>query len=81
METRQLKYFLEVWRTRSISLAAENLSLTQPALSQQIQRLERELATRLFERSRRGMEPTRLGETARPRVDSLSSRVCDSQNQ
>ena len=71
MEIRQLKYFLEVRRTGSISLAAENLSLTQPALSQQIQLLERELGTNLFERSRRGMEPTDAAEQLAARAEML----------
>lgn len=71
MEIRQLKYFLEVRRTRSISLAAQNLSLTQPALSQQIQLLERELQVTLFERSRRGMEPTLAAEQLALRAEGL----------
>ncbi|MFO1526530.1 MAG: LysR family transcriptional regulator [Turneriella sp.] len=62
MEIRQLKYFIEIQRTGSISLAAENLGLTQPALSQQIALLERELKVSLFERSRRGMALTEAGE-------------------
>ena len=71
MEIRQLKYFLEVRRTGSISLAAENLSLTQPALSQQILLLERELGTKLFERSRRGMRPTQAAEQLAARAEAL----------
>lgn len=62
MEIRQLKYFAEIYRTGNLSLAAENLSLTQPALSQQIALLERELKVALFERSRRGMTVTAAGE-------------------
>lgn len=71
MEIRQLRYFIEVRRTGSISLAAENLGLTQPALSQQIALLERELKTALFERSRRGMALTEAGEIFAPRADAL----------
>lgn len=62
MEIRQLKYFSEIHRTGSVSLAAENLGLTQPALTQQIALLERELKVRLFERSRRGMAVTEAGQ-------------------
>lgn len=71
MEIRQLRYFLEVRRTGSISLAAENLSLTQPALSQQVQLLEREIGQKLFERSRRGMKPTDVADQLAARAEIL----------
>lgn len=71
MEIRQLKYFTEVYRTGNLSLAAENLSLTQPALSQQIALLERELKVTLFERSRRGMTATAAGEVFAQKAGDL----------
>lgn len=42
--------------------AAERLFLTQPALSQRLQTIEKEWGTRLFIRSQKGLEPTPAGE-------------------
>lgn len=50
MELRQLRYFMKVLESASISRAALELNLVQSALSQQISRLERELSTRLLQR-------------------------------
>lgn len=77
MEIRQLRYFAEIYRTGSLSLAAENLSMTQPALSQQIALLERELKARLFERSRKGMAATVAGELFAPRAAAILAQVAD----
>jgi LysR family transcriptional regulator, transcriptional activator of the cysJI operon len=77
LEIRQLKYFSEIMRTRNISQAAANLSMTQPALSQQIALLERELDCTLFIRSRLGMRPTAAGEELAGRVASILQGVED----
>lgn len=77
MEIRQLRYFSEVYRTGSISLAAENLGLTQPALSQQIALLERELKSPLFERSKQGMRPTAAGEVFHAKVGDILQSLSD----
>jgi DNA-binding transcriptional LysR family regulator len=50
---RRLQIFLAVAENRSFSLAAERLSVTQPAVSKQIKDLEKRLSARLFERGRR----------------------------
>lgn len=50
MDFQQLKTFLEVWRQKSFSRAAEKLRITQPAVSAQIRSLEREVGERLFDR-------------------------------
>jgi DNA-binding transcriptional LysR family regulator len=50
MDFDQLKTFLEVWRQKSFSRAAEKLRITQPAVSAQIRSLEREVGERLFDR-------------------------------
>lgn len=50
MEIRVLKYFLAVAREESISGAAEVLHITQPTLSRQLMRLEKELGATLFKR-------------------------------
>jgi LysR family tcuABC transcriptional regulator len=61
MELRQLRYFVRVVELGSISRAALDLQLVQSALSQQISRLEGELATRLLQRSSKGIAPTEAG--------------------
>ncbi|MFZ9251864.1 MAG: LysR substrate-binding domain-containing protein [Hylemonella sp.] len=61
MELRQLRYFVRVVELGSMSRAALELDLVQSALSQQISRLEGELATRLLQRSPQGVVPTAAG--------------------
>lgn len=61
MELRQLRSFVRVVELGSISRAALDLNLVQSALSQQISKLEGELATRLLQRSPYGVAPTEAG--------------------
>ncbi|QQE09546.1 LysR family transcriptional regulator [Cupriavidus sp. ISTL7] len=58
METRHLRYFLAVIDHGSVSRAADWLGIAQPALSTALARMETDLGVRLFERSRRGAQPT-----------------------
>ncbi|MEE4635267.1 LysR family transcriptional regulator [Pseudomonas alliivorans] len=57
-----LRSFEAAARLRSFTAAAIELGTTQPAVSQQIKRLEEQLATRLFDRIYRGIELTEAGE-------------------
>ncbi|PNG52934.1 MULTISPECIES: LysR family transcriptional regulator [unclassified Variovorax] len=61
MELRQLRYFVRTVELGSIGRAALDLDLVQSALSQQISRLESELATRLLQRTAKGAVPTEAG--------------------
>lgn len=61
MELRQFRYFVRVVELGSMSRAALDLGVVQSALSQQISRLESELATRLLQRSSKGVVPTEAG--------------------
>ena len=64
MNLQQIFYALEVYRTGNFTLAADNLFISQPSLSQQIKLLEKELQVTLFNRStRRKIELTSAGKT------------------
>ena len=59
---RHIQCFLEVARLRSLVKAAEELSITQPAVSKTLRELEEILEVRLFDRSRKGVVLTQFGE-------------------
>jgi LysR family transcriptional regulator, regulator for genes of the gallate degradation pathway len=65
---RQLRAFEAVARLESVSSAAREVNLSQPALTQSLHALEARLRTRLFERRRSGCYPTELGVALLPRV-------------
>jgi DNA-binding transcriptional LysR family regulator len=62
MDTRQLAAFCAVVDRKSFSQAAEQLGVTQPAVSLQIRSLEKRLGQRLLDRSGRRVEPTEAGQ-------------------
>ena len=74
---KPLRAFCQVARLGSVSRAAEALFVSQPAITLQLQALERELGERLLERNGRRLAPTRAGETlyelARPLVEGLDA--------
>lgn len=61
MELRQLRYFVRIIETGSMGSAAQDLDIGVSALSQQMSRLEKELAIRLLQRTSRGVTPTNAG--------------------
>jgi DNA-binding transcriptional LysR family regulator len=61
LEIKHLQYFMEVTRTENFTSAAENLFITQPALSRIIKSLENELGTTLFIRTRKKLLLTEAG--------------------
>lgn len=61
MNFEQLEYLKEVVETKSMSIAAKNLHVTQSAISQSISLLEKEFGIQLFKRSRNGTIPTNEG--------------------
>uniref|UniRef100_UPI004028FB7C LysR family transcriptional regulator n=1 Tax=Mitsuokella multacida TaxID=52226 RepID=UPI004028FB7C len=73
MELRVLKYFLAVARHRNITRAAEDIHLTQPTLSRQLQDLEEELGTPLFTREKRRMELTEAGLFLKARAEEMTA--------
>jgi len=66
MELRQLAYFVAVAEERNFTRAAQRIPIAQPAISQQIHRLESELSEALFVRDRRGTRLTPAGEVLLP---------------
>ncbi|SNT38848.1 DNA-binding transcriptional regulator, LysR family [Noviherbaspirillum humi] len=62
LDLRLLAIFDEIYRTRSVSAAAESLDLGQPAVSVALSRLRRHFGDQLFVRTSQGMEPTPFAE-------------------
>jgi DNA-binding transcriptional LysR family regulator len=61
---RQLRAFAAVYRLRKISAAAQQLSVTQSAISVLIRQMEEGLGTRLFDRTTRSLQATRAADEA-----------------
>jgi DNA-binding transcriptional LysR family regulator len=75
VELRQLEYFAAVARHRHFTRAAEELYVTQSALSQQVRRLEEELGLALLLRTSRGVELTPAGADLLARAESILTEV------
>lgn len=71
MNTTQLECFVNLASTLSFMKTAELMSLTQPAVSKQLQSLERELQTRLFERTTRSVTLTEAGAQFLPEAEEM----------
>jgi LysR family transcriptional regulator, transcription activator of glutamate synthase operon len=77
MEVRQLRSVEAVVRHRHFTRAADELHVSQSALSHQIRRLEQELGTPLFERTSRRVTPTEAGEAIAARARRVLAEVDD----
>ena len=71
MDTELLKTFIEVQRTRHFGKAAENLYLTQSAVSFRIRQLEQQLGVNLFSRYRNNIQLTAAGERLLPHAEAM----------
>ncbi|MEL7367867.1 MAG: LysR family transcriptional regulator [Myxococcota bacterium] len=68
MEFHQVRYFLAVCDTKNFTRAAQRCSVSQPALTTAIKKLEEELGASLFVRDRSNTRLTTLGRMVRPRL-------------
>jgi DNA-binding transcriptional LysR family regulator len=75
LDPRRLLTFREVARQGSFSRAADALALSQPAVSQQVAALERELGSTLLVRGRTGTVVTPAGELLLAHADALAARL------
>ncbi|MEU8306615.1 LysR substrate-binding domain-containing protein [Actinomadura sp. NPDC048955] len=77
MELRQLGYFVAVAEERHFTRAAERVQVAQPAVSQQIRRLEAEVGEPLFRRDRRSVALTAAGEALLPHARAMLAEAAN----
>ncbi len=79
MDTQHLQAFLSVAKLNSFTAAADQLHLTQPAISKRIAALEGQLNCKLFDRIGRGISLTEAGLALLPRADQILLSVKDTE--
>lgn len=72
-----IDYFLAVAEEGQVRKAAQRLGVSQPAVTKGLQRLEKALGFELFDRSVKGMTPTRVAEQFRQRTSALRGVLRD----
>ena len=75
LDVRRLRVLKEVAEQGSFSAAADSLSYTQSAVSQQVAALERETGTQLVQRNARGVRLTEAGEALVCHADAIIARL------
>lgn len=73
MEMQQLKYFVEIYKQKNLSKAAEACFISTQGISLSLQRLESELGEQLFQRTPKGIIPTKHAEFLLPRAKKILS--------
>lgn len=81
MELSQLRYFLQVAERGNFTRAAEDLLISQPALSRSIQKLEEELGQPVFERKARSLSLTDAGTLLQARAQQVLSILEDTKSE
>jgi len=77
MDTRRLKYFVQIVDSGSITRAAAVSGVAQPALSQQLAILENDLKVKLLDRSVSGVKPTAAGRILYARAQAILRQFDD----
>lgn len=72
-----LPVFLALMEERSVTRAAARLGITQPALSNSLNRLRDTLRDPLFIRERYGIKPTQLAEEIAPTIEAALAQLDD----
>ncbi len=75
MELMQIRYFLETARTKHMTNSAKNLHITQPALTQAIRRLEKDLGVPLFAAKGRNIVLTEYGKYLQNKLEPLIEQM------
>ena len=81
MDLGQLRYFIKIVEHKSFTKAAKDCSVSQPALSQQIGKLEKELGQPLFERQGRTIRLTSAGQILQTQAEKILQMVDDVKGQ
>jgi len=75
MNIEQFEYIAAVAKTGSISIAAEQLHVSQAGISKSLAKFEQELGVKLFKRSRLGTEPTERGKTIVQKIEGILALI------
>lgn len=75
MNLTQIYYFNEVANTEHYTKAADNLHVSQPALSRTIRDFEKELGIKLFEKKGRNVSLSKYGEAVKSHVETILSEI------
>lgn len=75
MTLQQMEYIVAVYRVRHFAKAAEMCGVTQPTLSAMIQKFEKELGVKIFERSSQQVTPTAVGKLVVEQAWKVLSRA------
>ncbi|MEM7457807.1 MAG: LysR family transcriptional regulator, partial [Planctomycetota bacterium] len=81
MDLGQLRYFVKIVEHQSFTRAAKDCNVSQPALSQQIAKLEKELEQPLFERQGRTIRLTAAGHVLQKHAEQILQMVEDARRQ
>ena len=80
MDTRHLKIFTTVYKTRSFTRAAEELFTSQPTVSEHMRNLEDKLGCKLFDRLGRSIMPTPEAELLYPKAEEILTQMSKLKN-
>ncbi len=75
MELQQIRYFLEVANSQHVTQSAQKLHIAQPALTQSIHRLEKELGVPLFLQRGRGIVLSEMGHYLKKRLEPMMKEL------